>query len=151
MAKSELIVRRRKIFVILLSILLALFCFRVLAQLIQLYAALPFLPPFDTWQSGALAYPVLLTWQLLIIAVYTGLLWRVADVNFPPSRKQGSVFLFIGVIYFLIMATRLLIGVTGLSTRHWFHSYLPTTFHFVLSAFLMLLGVFHLQGARKNP
>ena len=43
--------------------LLLLFFFRVAAQLIQAYSPVTSLPPFETWQSGALPYPLLVSSQ----------------------------------------------------------------------------------------
>jgi hypothetical protein len=139
----------RKFHVVTLAFLLALFCFRVLAQLLQRYLALPFLPPFDAWQSGALPYPALFASQILIIIFYAWILQRIISNRIQPSRRQGWIFFIIGLVYFLAMVMRLLIGLTGLSTHHWFHSYLPTLFHFVLSGFLIGVGHFHLQTWRN--
>lgn len=137
---------RASLFVLVLSILLSLFCLRVLAQLLQWYFDLPLLPEFNAWQSGALPYQYLLPSQIFIIAVYGWILWRIATLRASPRRRQGWVFLSIGLVYFLAMALRLAIGVGGLSEHYWFHSYLPIFFHFVLSAYLLIVGLFHLQA-----
>lgn len=139
----------RKLTVATLSILLALFCFRVLAQLLQYFLALPYLPPFGAWHSGALPYGLLLTLQLLIIAIYADILRRIATNRMRLRLWQGKLFLVIGLIYFLAMITRLAIGLSGLSDHLWFRSYLPTLFHFVLSGYLIVVGYFHLQIAVK--
>ncbi len=143
--------QHRNLYVVVLSILLALFCFRVLAQLLQRYLELPFLPPFDAWQSGAVPYNGLLVSQLLIIVFYGWLLRRIASGRMQPSRRQGLVFLIVGLIYFSMMAARLFIGLTGLSEHHWFRSYLPTLFHFVLAGYLIVVGYFHLQNTARQP
>lgn len=135
-----------KFFVITLSILFSLFCFRVLAQLTQLYVELPFLPPFDAWQSGAVPYWFLLLTQFLIIAFYGWILWRFATNRVLPNRREGWVFFVIGLIYFFAMAMRLVVGVSGLSQHIWFRSYLPTLFHFVISGYLIVVGYFHIQA-----
>jgi uncharacterized membrane protein len=67
-----------------------------------------------------------------------------------PSRKQGWVFFIIGLIYFLVMAVRLFVGLTGLSGHYWFRSYLPTLFHFVISGYLIVVGYFHLQATARR-
>lgn len=141
---------QRKSYVVALSILLALFCFRVLAQLLQSYTEIPFLPPFDAWQSGAVPYRVLLASQILIIVFYGWILRHLATARMQPSRRQGRIFFAVGLIYFAVMVVRLFIGVTGLSERHWFHSYLPTFFHFVLSGYLIVVGYFHLQATARR-
>lgn len=136
----------RQFYVLTLSILLTLFCFRVLAQLLQAYVELPFLPPFNSWQSGAVPYKALLASQILIILFLGWILWRILMNRVRPSRRQGLGFFIIGLIYFIAMALRLFIGLTDLSENHWFHSYLPTVFHFVLSGYLMVVGHFHLHA-----
>lgn len=141
----------RQRYVIILAILLALFCFRVLAQLVQAYVDLPFLPPFDTWQSGAVPYKALLVSQILIIVFYGWILGRILTNRIRPSRRLGWVFLTIGLLYFSAMALRLFIGLTGLSEHHWFQRYLPTFFHFVLSAYLIVVGYFHLRTTVRPP
>lgn len=143
--------RHRKRFVVTLSILLALFCFRVLVQLMQRYIELPFLPPFDAWQSGALPYNALLAAQTLIVVFYAWILWRIVSNRMQPSRRQGWLFFITGLIYFLVMASRLLIGVSGLSEHYGFRSYLPTLFHFVLAGYLIVVGYFHLQATVRHP
>lgn len=140
----------RKSYVIILSVLLALFCFRVLAQLIQRYAELSFLPPFESWQSGAVPYSALIASQVLIIFFYAWILRGIATGRIQPSRRQGWLFFIIGLMYFLVMMARLLIGLTGLSERHWFHSYLPILFHLVLSGYLLVVGYFHLQATARR-
>lgn len=135
----------REFYVVTLSILLALFCFRVLAQLAQAYLDLPFLPPFSSWQSGAVPYGALLASQVLIIVFYGWILRRILTDRAPLSRRQGRVFLTFGLVYFVVMLLRLVIGLAGLSEHYWFHSYLPTIFHFVLSAYLIMAGYFYLQ------
>jgi hypothetical protein len=142
--------QHRKFYVVALSILLALFCFRVVAQLLQRFLALPFLPPFDAWQSGAVPYGALLASQILILVFYAWILWRILSNHIQPSRRQGWLLFIIGLIYFMAMIARLAIGLTGLSEHHWFHSYLPTLFHFVLSGYLIGAGCFHLQATAQR-
>jgi hypothetical protein len=130
--------------------LLTLFCFRVLAQLLQLYIEIPFLPPFEAWQSGAVPYKGLLVSQILIIVFFGWILQRLASGRIRPSRRQGWIFFIIGLIYFLAMAVRLFVGLTGLSDHYWFRSYLPTLFHFVISGYLIVVGYFHLQATARQ-
>lgn len=148
---SEAQTKQQGIYAVTLSILLALFCFRVLAQLLQHFIEVPFLPPFDAWQSGAVPYKGLLVFQILIIVFYGWILQRFVSHRMRPSRKQGWAFFIIGLIYFLIMVVRLLIGLTGLSEHYWFHSYLPTLFHFVISGYLLVVGYYHLQATGRRP
>lgn len=137
----------RRYHVATLSILLALFCFRVAAQLLQRYLELASLPPFEAWHSDTLPYEVLLASQIAIIAIYAWLLRGIATHRTQPNRRRGWLFFVAGLIYFLVMLARMSIGLLGLSVHHWFHSYLPTLFHFVLSGYLLVVGHFHIRSA----
>jgi hypothetical protein len=119
MLSGEMHTRHHLFYVVALSILLALFCFRVLAQLLQRYIEIPFLPPFEAWQSGAVPYQGLLVSQILIIVFYGWILQRLISDPMRRSRTQGWMFLVVGLIYFLVMVVRLLIGLTGLSEHYW--------------------------------
>ena len=72
----------------LLWILLALFCFRVVAQLAVAVAPLPFLPSFEAWHSGALPYPVLVACQLLIVALYA---WMARGIGSGRTRPDSRL------------------------------------------------------------
>jgi len=150
MLSSEAQTKHHQIYVVILSVLLALFCFRVLAQLLQHYIEVPFLPSFGAWQSGAVPYKGLLVSQILILVFYGWILQRLVSGRMQPSHKQGWIFLVIGLIYFLVMAARLFVGLTGMSEHYWFHSYLPTLFHFVISGYLIVVGYFHLQATARR-
>ena len=50
-------------------LLLGLFVFRVIAQLLVLNLNLPLLPPFDAWHSALLPYPTLVAAQIAEPAV----------------------------------------------------------------------------------
>lgn len=150
MATIKVQTKHRQVYVTVLSVLLALFCFRVLAQLLQLYTNVPFLPPFDAWQSGAVPYKGLLISQALIIVVYGWILRRLASGQLRPNRRVGWAFFVVGLVYFLSMVARLFIGLTGISDHYWFHSYLPTLFHFVISSYLLVVGSYHLKTAQRQ-
>jgi hypothetical protein len=151
MDEKERISPHRTVYSVTLAALLALFCFRVLAQLAQRFVAIPFLPPFEVWQSGAVPYGALLVSQIAIIAFYGWILQRFTTDRIRPSRRAGRVFLVVGSIYFVAMALRLVVGLTGLAEGHWFRSYLPTVFHFVLAGFLIVTGHLHLHAAPQRP
>lgn len=140
----------QKLYVILLSLLLSLFCFRVLAQWVQAYTELAFLPPFQAWQSGAISYKFLLPTQILIIIFYGWIVWCFATKRVSPNRRQGRIFFLAGLIYVLAMVLRLTIGLAGLSQHIWFQSYLPTFFHLVLAIFLIVVGHFHLRPITEH-
>ena len=128
-----------------LWLLLALFVIRVLAQPLSLIIDTPLLPRFESWHSGVLPYPVLVTAQVLIIAWFARTAWRFGKGDVLPSRRRGVVFLAFGSVYFLFMLARLVLGLTIMRDSRWFTSYLPTAFHLVLASWLLIYGQFHFR------
>ena len=131
-----------------LSLLLALFVFRVTAQLLVLRFDIGFLPSFDAWHSALLPYPLLVGLQLTIIALCIFLCIRLYRGNITPQRKLGKTLLIFGSLYFSIMLLRLTLGLTVLASHAWFSHYLPAFFHFVLASFVLVLGHFHFTQTR---
>jgi hypothetical protein len=140
-----------KRFAIGLWVLLGLFAMRVAAQPAQLWLRVPWLPAFDTWQSGALPYWLLLTLQLIILRLQIGIAAAIGAGRLHPSPRAARWWLGLGAIYFAAMLLRLTLGATVLASNHWFSSWLPTLFHLVLASFVLLVGALHRQGARRAP
>ncbi len=126
-----------------LWLLLALFAFRVVAQPLSLVVHLTILPPFESWHSAALPYPLLLAFQVLLLAAMGWTAYRFSKGVVRPRRSVGTVALTLGGLYFLSMVARLLLGLTMLSHERWFASPLPTVFHLVLAAWVLLFAHFH--------
>ncbi len=127
-----------------LSALLSLFIFRVSAQLIQAVHPFTFLPPFESWQSGALPYPALLICQVAIIGICVRVIIKMRAGAISPNEKLGLALLLFGGIYLLIMSFRLLAGLSFGENNFWLGALLPTIFHLVLASFVLLLGLFHM-------
>lgn len=127
-----------------------LFILRVAVQLIQRYFPLNFLPPFDAWYSGVMAYPWLLATQILIIAVMGWLIIGFAKSDTRPKRKLGIGLLLVGGIYFLIMLFRLVAGFTFAVESPWLGAHIPAFFHLVLASFVLLLGKFHYVYGKRE-
>ena len=70
------------------TVLLAVFVFRVFAQLLQSYAPTPALPPFAAWESGALPYPALVAAQAVIIIVSLTLIVALFRRRLRPNRTR---------------------------------------------------------------
>ncbi len=130
---------------LILTILLLLFCFRVLAQLLQLAAPVSFLPPFDAWESGAVPYPLLFLIQVALILVCARAVWRLRGGAVVPSEQTGKVLFTLGALYFGLMCARLGIGLTAGRDHFWFGATLPTLFHLVLASIMMVYGHFHIR------
>jgi len=115
----------------------------VAAQLIQAYSPVTSLPPFETWQSGALPYPLLVSLQLIILVACGRVVWSFLSGTVVPSGKKGRLLLVLGWVYFVVMGIRLLIGLTVAPNHFWFGAIVPTLFHLVLASFLLVSGSFH--------
>jgi len=133
-----------------LFFLLLIFCFRVSAQLIQLIFPVSFLPPFETWHSGALPYWLLVVFQVIIILVFTGFVFRFYKGKETPARKLGKIYLSVGIPYFCIMIFRLAAGLTFASDHSWFGARIPTLFHLPLASFIILIGHFHYKYGHRE-
>ena len=129
--------------VLVLSALLAVFALRVLAQLVQAYSDVDWLPPFAAWAAGGLPYPVLVATQVIIIAVAVEVIRKLARDDVRPRRKWARWLLGLGAIYFAAMAARFVAGLTFLADSAWFAASLPAAFHLVLAAFVLVLGHYH--------
>ena len=143
--------KKSKKYGFVLFLLTGIFCFRVLAQLIQVWYPLSFLPSFTDWHSGALPYWLLVIFQFLIIMFCVRVSWLLFQGKLIPSAGKGRVLLFFGAIYFGIMAVRLIVGLTVASNHFWFGAKLPTLFHLILATFLLVYGYYHFQGESKRP
>ena len=126
-----------------LMALLGLFVFRVVAQLIQAVYPVFFLPRFEVWQSGALPYPLLVVFQLAIIAFYGRVVWKFRSGTVEPNSRAAHIYLTLGGIYFTVMAFRLVTGFSFAADHPWLGAHIPTIFHLILSSFLLLAGFFH--------
>lgn len=130
---------------LVLWVLAALFCLRVVAQPLAALGAVPGLPPFDAWHSGALPYPVLLATQFAIVAWLVRTTRAVGAATVRWRRSLGRWLLAAACLYGAIMAARLLLGMTILGEVAWFARPVPTVFHLVLAAYLGLYGRLHLR------
>jgi hypothetical protein len=138
-AQSE----RSRRFSFALWVLFALFAFRVIAQPLALVVESAVLPRFESWHSAALPYGVLLASQILILVALGWTAWHFMVGDVAPRRAKGTLALTLGTIYLLSMIVRLVLGATVLSHVRWFASPLPTVFHLVLAAYLLVYGRFH--------
>ena len=137
--------------VVALASFTTLFAFRVAAQFVQYANPTRFLPPFEAWQGSRLSYPVLLTSQLLNLAV---MIWGTNAVSrrVRAARRIGVWLVTLGSAYFGSMGARLVLGLTILAHVTWFAKPLPALFHMVLASYLLALGHYHLlRGDREPP
>ena len=135
----------------LLSLLLLAFLFRVIAQLVQAWRPIVWLPPFDAWHSGALPYPVLVIAQVLIVAVALWCIVGIASGSQRANPRAGAILRVLGWIYAVVMAARLVLGLTVLHAIRWFDAPLPSMFHLVLASMVLALASFHLGRVEARP
>jgi hypothetical protein len=138
----------RFVYAPILTVLFLLFCFRVGAQLIQAWSPVDMLPPFASWESGAVPYWLLCVSQAIIIFACARVIWRLYEGRVIPLRKTGIVLLVIGWFYFGLMCIRLIVGLTVAPDHFWFSARLPTLFHLVLASFMLVYGQFHCAADR---
>lgn len=129
----------------LLSGLWLMFLLRVLAQLLQKWYPVPFLPAFDRWYSGVLSYGWLFSAQLGILIAMGWLIERIRQEKVLPRRGYGFAMIGAGSVYFTVMLLRLILGLTIANTHPWLALPIPAVFHLVLALFLIVLGHYHLQ------
>ncbi len=125
----------------ILWLLLLLFAARVGGQVLVAFFGVTWLPPMERWHSGLMPYPVLLASQILIIAL---MIWICVDFTrgrgffVRPRRAFAVHWLWLGWIYLGVMLVRFFIqGPT-----------IPVFFHWVLAAFMILVGLWHRRRLR---
>jgi hypothetical protein len=137
-------------YAVILWTLSLLFFLRVIGQLIQHFNPVSWLPQFEVWQGSPLPYGFLFFSQLIILAVMIRITQQHASGCVQKNPSQGKWLLAIGVLCFVGMTGRLVIGLTNLSAHPWFHKFLPAFFHLVLATFVLLLAAFHMNWVAKN-
>jgi len=133
-----------------LWLLLFLFCLRVLGQVLVGFFGVRWLPPMQEWYSGLLAYPWLLSSQLLIVVLYGKVcvdFTRGAGFFARPNRGLGSGLLVFGWMYLLAMVARYVIRMALYPDERWLGGTIPIFFHWVLAGFILLVGRYHRRAA----
>lgn len=139
-----------RVHAVLLWSLTLLFVLRVLGQAIQYWAPWEYLPPFNDFQGSNLSYPVLLTSQLVILAVMAYFSWRTHAGLLVPSRRGGIILAWLGGTYMTMSAGRLAIGIFVPGAPSWFTAWIPAVFHLVLAAYVLTLAAYHLVRSGKR-
>jgi hypothetical protein len=137
------------VYVIILSILFALFIARVVGQILAATIRPQWLPPMARWYSGVMPYRYLLPSQLLIIVLMTAMVLAVHNQAGPlgrPSAGVGVAAVAASYVYAAGMVWRAVHR--ALQPRERRGVVIPIVFHFVLAAFLHLYGSWHIEAAR---
>ncbi len=111
-----------------LWVLLALFCLRVIGQMLVAFLHVSFLPPMEEWYSGLIPYPWLLMSQFFIILVFGKVcidFTRREGFFVVPRRALGSGLLTFGSVYFGVMVVRYVIRMSLYPQERWMGGSIP--------------------------
>ena len=134
--------------------LLALFCARILGQLLVATLGVSFLPPMEEWFSGLIPYTRLLASQLVIIVLFgwvTTQFSRGRGWVARPNLSLGRGLAVFGTLYLGVMVIRYVIRMTLYPPERWTGGSIPIFFHWVLAGFLLTVALFHLRNAERSP
>ena len=134
----------------LMWVLTGLFALRVVAQPAALVIESSLLPPFESWHSAILPYPLLLLAQILLLAWLSRTASSFGAGNVTGHPRVARLATAVGVVYLAVMLARLVLGLTLLAAVRWFASPIPTIFHLVLATYLLVFGYVHANLARTQ-
>lgn len=129
---------------VVLALFTVLFAARVAGQLVVLLAGPGWLPPMGQW--NLVPYPLLLPIQLgllgAMIAVTVDL--ALGATLLPAAGRPIGLPLVAGAcVYGAAMAVRYAVRMACRPDQRWFGGAIPIVFHWVLAAWLLVLGLFH--------
>jgi len=136
----------------LLWTLLGLFVLRVAGQALVAFLRVEFLPPMREWYSGLLSYRYLLPSQLAITALMVKIcvdFTRSRGWFVEPSRFLATYWLGFGYFYLAVMLARYPAQIYFQPETRWFGGTIPIFFHWVLAAFVILVGLHHRHRLRQ--
>ena len=134
---------------LILSVLTLIFMGRVFAQLIQLINPIGFLPPFDQWQSGTMAYHWLFLSQILILGLQITILIKIHFQTYIFRIYRGKAIYIFGIVYFSMSVLRLFFGGLFLEEHPFWGATIPSIFHVFLSSFFLILGLYEVRNSNK--
>ena len=115
---------------------------RVVGHIIQITMPVAFLPPLESWKGSELPDLVLLAAQIVILILFVVVVRRMAAGSRVIALRWIYPTIVLGVIYFLVMTARLVLGLTILGDDKWFAAPIPASFHLVLASAVMLIGAY---------
>jgi hypothetical protein len=122
--------------------LLALFALRVAGQFLVAFWDVSWLPPVPRWHSGLMPYYYLLASQVAILALMAKIcadFTRGRGFFVRPRRLLAGPRLWFGWLYLAAMLLRLPLQLTLRPDG----PLIPIFFHWVLAAFVILVGLWH--------
>jgi hypothetical protein len=132
-----------------LWVCIALFFVRVVGQIEVLLVGPSWLPPMEAWYSGLLPYPLLLPVQIALLMFMSVLAVQDrSDARAGPNAaglrvghltsRRHKILRSLAILYFAVMATRLIIIVHLYGPDYYLHGAIPVAFHWVLALFVLV-------------
>jgi hypothetical protein len=128
-------------YAIVMLVLLVLFFFRVVGQILAATTAPAWLPPMARWYSGLMPYRYLLPTQVLFLVVMTAMVIAVdrqSSALGKLSVTAGTWVIWASYVYALGMVVRSIRYARATPERR--GVLIPIIFHFVLAGFLFAYG-----------
>lgn len=113
-----------------------------MGHIIQIKTPVAFLPPLESFKGSELPDAVLLAAQIVILILFVVVVRRMAAGIRVIALRWTYPTIVLGVIYFLVMTARLVLGHTILADDKWFAAPIPASFHLVLASAVMLIGAY---------
>jgi hypothetical protein len=142
---------KREITAIVLWTCIALFFLRVVGQIEVLLVAPEWLPPMSAWYSGLLPYPILLPLQIALLMLMSAVAIRKSTLAPSASitrARSASILRALALLYFAVMAARLVWCVHQHGSELYLHGAIPIAFHWVLALFLLSCTISPATSAR---
>jgi len=143
----------RRTYAVILGVLAFAFLLRVLGQLLVAFWQVSFLPPMEEWYSALLPYPILLPIQIVILIVQAKIsfdIWRGSGFFARHRPRAGKLICWFSYVYFAAMVLRYVLTMGLYPETRWFTGTIPIFFHWVLAAYLFVLGRFQVR-AESEP
>ena len=115
---------------------------RVAGHIVQFTMPVAFLPPLESFKGSELPDSVLIAAQIAILILFVVVVRRMAAGSRVIALRWTYPTVVLGVIYFLVMAVRLVLGLRILADDKWFAAPIPASFHLVLASALILIGAY---------
>ena len=115
---------------------------RVVGHIVQITMPVAFLPPLESFKGSELPDPVLLAAQIVILILFVVVARRMAAGSSVIAVRWTYPAIVLGVVYFLVMTARLVLGLTILADDKWFAATIPASFHLVLASAVVLIGAY---------
>jgi hypothetical protein len=129
---------------VVLWVCIALFFARVVGQIEVLLVAPHWLPAMQAWYSGLLPYPLLLPIQIALLMVMCVLAIRaraprrrIVGRN-VAARRAPQILRALALLYFVVMAGRLVRVVYSYGGEYYLHGAIPIAFHWVLALYILV-------------